>query len=69
MHDEDGVEQLYLVCEARGMFNFDDLDWDKAMRTRFAWRHLVVARAGKVDNYFTAASAGLRIEGEWADRS
>ena len=30
MHDEDGVEQLYLVCEARGTFNLDDLDWDKA---------------------------------------
>ena len=66
---KDGTEQLHLVRETKGTLNLDDLDWDEAMRIRFARKHFDVAPAGKVDYYFTTAAAGLRINGEWKDAS
>lgn len=69
LYDKDGVEQLYLVRETKGTLNLDDLDWDEAMRIRFARRHFALAPAGKVDYYFTTTGAGLRVSEEWADGS
>jgi type III restriction enzyme len=67
LYDEDGVEQLYLVRETKGTLNLDDLDWDEAMRIRFAHRHFAVAPAGKVNYYFTTSGAGLRVDEKWKD--
>jgi type III restriction enzyme len=69
LYDKDGVEQLYLVRETKGTLNLDDLDWDEAMRIRFAHQHFAIAPAGKVDYYFTTSGAGLRIDEQWQDNA
>lgn len=60
--DDGGTDRLYLVRETKGTLNLNDLDWDEAMRIRFAYRHFEAAPAGKVDYEFTTDQAGLRIE-------
>ncbi|WP_169829177.1 DEAD/DEAH box helicase family protein [Tsuneonella mangrovi] len=62
VYDDDGQERLYLVRETKSTTKLDDLEWDEAMRIRFARRHFDAAPIGKVDYYFTTAEAGLRIE-------
>ena len=67
LYQKDGTEQLHLIRETKDTLNLDDLDWDEAMRIRFARRHFAVAPAGKVDYYFTTSAAGLRIDEAWSD--
>lgn len=62
VYDDDGKKRLYLVRETKGTTKLDDLEWDEAMRIRFARRHFDAAPVGDVDYYFTTAEAGLRIE-------
>ncbi|SKX68654.1 type III restriction-modification system StyLTI enzyme res [Mycobacteroides abscessus subsp. bolletii] len=38
-YDDNGTEHLYLVQETKGSTNLDDLQWDEAMRIRFARSH------------------------------
>ena len=59
--DENGTERLYLVRETKGTLNLDDLDWDEAMRIRFAKKHFDVASNGAVDFNHTTDKDGLRI--------
>ena len=61
VYDEDGTQRLYLVRETKGTLNLDDLDWDEAMRIRFAKRHFAAAPDGSVDYNFTTEQVGLRI--------
>lgn len=67
VYDDNGTERLYLVRETKGTINLDDLDWDEAMRIRFARHHFAAAPSGKVDYFFTTAEAGLRVNTEWSD--
>jgi type III restriction enzyme len=39
----------------------DDLDWDEAMRIRFASSHFASAPSGSVDYNYTTDKAGLAI--------
>ena len=59
--DRDGEEHLYLVRETKDTLNLDDLEWDEAMRIRFAALHFAVAPCGAVDFTNTTAKAGLRL--------
>jgi type III restriction enzyme len=59
--DEDGMERLYLVRETKGTLNLDDLEWDEAMRIRFAKKYFDAAPKGKVDFNHTTNKDGLRI--------
>lgn len=61
VYEENGVEQLYLVRETKGTLNLDDLEWDEAMRIRFAKKHFEAAPDGMVDYINTTDTAGLRI--------
>jgi type III restriction enzyme len=61
VYDENGVQRLYLVRETKGTLNLDDLDWDEAMRIRFAARHFAAAPAGPVDYNFTTDQHGLHV--------
>lgn len=60
VYDEDGVQRLYLVRETKDTLNLDDLDWDEAMRIRFAKRHFAAAPVGPVD-YINTTSDRLRM--------
>lgn len=62
VYDEDGVQRLYLVRETKDTRNLDDLEWDEAMRIRFAEHHFDAAPVGPVDYEFTTDRAGLLIE-------
>ncbi|MGO2134952.1 MAG: DEAD/DEAH box helicase family protein [Marinobacter sp.] len=64
VYEDDGTERLYLVRETKSTTNLDDLDWDEAMRIRFAKKHFAAAPAGNVDYFFTTAKAGIRINDE-----
>ncbi len=47
MFERDGEEHLYLVRETKDTLNLDDLEWDEAMRIRFAISlAIAVARGG-----------------------
>lgn len=59
--DENGMERLYLVRETKATLNLDDLEWDEAMRIRFAKKHFEVAPNGDVDFNHTTEKDGLRI--------
>lgn len=59
--DENGTERLYLVRETKGTLNLDDLDWDEAMRIRFAEKHFDVAPKGDVHYNHTTDKDGLRL--------
>jgi len=61
---EPGQAPLYLVRETKDTLNLDDLDWDEAMRIRFAKQHFAAAPAGVVDYVNTTDRDGLRIEVE-----
>lgn len=59
--DENGTERMYLVRETKGTLNLSDLEWDEAMRIRFAERHFEIAPNGVVDFNYTTDKDGLRI--------
>ncbi|GAA2845582.1 DEAD/DEAH box helicase family protein [Paenarthrobacter ilicis] len=62
VHDETGTQRLYLVRETKDTRNLDDLDWDEAMRIRFARKHFAAAPVGPVDYTYTTDKHGLLIE-------
>lgn len=62
VYDEDGTQRLYLVRETKGTRNLDDLDWDEAMRIRFAHQHFANAPTGPIDYEHTTDSDGLLVE-------
>lgn len=62
VHEENGTQRLYLVRETKDTRNLDDLDWDEAMRIRFARRHFAAAPVGPVDYTYTTDQDGLLIE-------
>lgn len=62
VYDEDGTHRLHLVRETKGTRNLDDLDWDEAMRIRFAKRHFDAAPIGPVDYTYTTDKDGLLID-------
>lgn len=59
--DEGGVDRLYLVRETKDTLNLADLDWDEAMRIRFARRHFEAAPDGEVNFVHTTDKDGLRV--------
>jgi type III restriction enzyme len=61
VYDDDGTQRLYLVRETKDTRNLDDLDWDEAMRIRFARRHFAAAPIGPVDYEYTTDRDGIRI--------
>jgi type III restriction enzyme len=61
VYAESGTERLYLVRETKVTRNLDDLDWDEAMRIRFARHHFAAAPAGSVDFEHTTDTHGLLI--------
>ncbi|MFK0071898.1 restriction endonuclease [Arthrobacter woluwensis] len=63
VYDEDGVQRLYLVRETKDTRNLKDLDWDEAMRIKFARHHFDAAPIGPVDYNYTTDKAGLLIGG------
>lgn len=67
VYDEDGTQRLYLVRETKDTRNLDDLDWDEAMRIRFAKRHFDAAPIGPVDYEYTTDTHGLLIGGSGDD--
>nr|WP_275587629.1 hypothetical protein [Arthrobacter roseus] len=61
VYDESGTQRLYLVRETKDTTNLKDLEWDEAMRIRFAKRHFESAPIGPVDYIHTTDRAGMRI--------
>ena len=61
VYDDDGTQRLYLVRETKDTLKLDDLEWDEAMRIRFAGRHFAAAPDGDVDYVRTTDRDGLRI--------
>lgn len=61
VYDESGTQRLYLVRETKDTSNLKDLEWDEAMRIRFAKRHFESAPIGPVDYIHTTDRAGMRI--------
>jgi len=61
VYDEDGTQRLYLIRETKDTRNLDDLDWDEAMRIRFATEHFKAAPEGNVDYKHTTDKTGLLI--------
>ncbi|MCC8907758.1 DEAD/DEAH box helicase family protein [Curtobacterium sp. GD1] len=57
----DEEERLYLVRETKDTLNLDDLDWDEAMRIRFATRHFSAAPNGPVDYGRVTGQSGFNI--------
>jgi type III restriction enzyme len=54
-------ERVYLVRETKGTLNLDDLEWDEAMRIRFARSHFLAAPEA-VNYQVTTSGAGLRLD-------
>lgn len=65
VYDDDGAQKLYLIRETKDTLNLDDLDWDEAMRIRFAKKHFAAAPIGSVDYINTTDTAGLRVVVEY----
>lgn len=61
VYDDSGTQRLYLVRETKDTRNLKDLDWDEAMRIRFAEHHFDAAPSGPVDYNYTTDKAGLLI--------
>ncbi len=59
--DEDGIERLYLVRETKSTLHLNDLEWDEAMRIRFAKKYFEAAPKGEVNFNHTTDKDGLRI--------
>lgn len=54
-------DMLYLVRETKDTANLDDLEWDEAMKIKFARRHFATAPRGTVDYGVTTARTGLNL--------
>lgn len=67
VYDENGTQRLYLVRETKGTRNLDDLEWDEAMKIRFAEHHFDAAPIGPVDYGYTTDKHGLLIGGVGGD--
>lgn len=63
VYDENGTQRLYLIRETKATRNLDDLDWDEAMRIRFAREHFDAAPNDPVDYGYTTDKHGLLIGG------
>ncbi len=61
VYEVNGVERLYLIRETKQTLILDDLEWDEAMRIRFAKKHFEAAPAGDVNYINTTDTDGLRI--------
>lgn len=61
VYDENGTQRLYLIRETKDTPDLKDLEWDEAMRIRFAKRHFESAPIGPVDYINTTDRAGMRI--------
>jgi type III restriction enzyme len=61
---EEAADKLYLVRETKDTLNLDDLDWDEAMRIRFATRHFASAPNGPVDYGRATDTSGLNTRTE-----
>lgn len=59
--NENGTDRLYLVRETKDTLNLSDLEWDEAMRIRFARKHFDAAPNGAVDFNHTTDKDRLRI--------
>lgn len=55
-------DRLYLVRETKDTLNLDDMDWDEAMKIRFARRHFDSGPNGPVSYNVTTATTGLRLD-------
>jgi len=62
VYEVDGTTQLYLVRETKDTLNLSDLEWDEAMRIRFAQRHFAASPTGPVDFTHTTDHDGVRVE-------
>lgn len=62
VYDDGEKDRLYLVRETKHTLNLDDLEWEEAMRIRFAQCHFDAAKAGEVDYEHTTDRDGLRIK-------
>lgn len=58
--EEGGVERLYLVRETKDTLDLNNLEWDEAMRIRFAEKHFASAPNGTV-NYTHTTAATVRV--------
>lgn len=61
VYQDGSVDRLFLIRETKDTRNLDDLDWDEAMRIRFAKRHFDAAPVGVVDYQHTTDKHGLLI--------
>lgn len=61
VYEQDGTLRLYLVRETKDTLNLSDLEWDEAMKIRFAMRHFDAAPEGAVDFTHTTDRDGLRV--------
>lgn len=59
--NDEGVERLYLVRETKDTLNLDDLEWEEALRIRFARKHFDAAPLGKVD-YLNTTGTVVRVQ-------
>ncbi len=64
VYDDNGTQRLYLVRETKDTTNLKDLEWEEAMRIRFAKRHFESAPVGPVDYINTTDKDGMRINYE-----
>lgn len=62
VYEEAGEDRLYLVRETKATRNLDDLEWEEALRIRFAKRHFDAAPLGEVNFEHTTDQDGLLIE-------
>ncbi|RPF21503.1 type III restriction enzyme [Myceligenerans xiligouense] len=67
VYTENGSDRLYLVRETKDTRNLDNLDWDEAMRIRFAKHHFEAAPAGRIDFNYTTDQHGLLLDGALED--
>jgi len=56
-----GEEHLCLIRETKDKPSLADLEWDEAMRIRFAIQHFAAAPCGPVDFTYTTDIEGLRL--------
>lgn len=61
VYEEGGEDRLYLVRETKATRNLDDLEWEEALRIRFAKRHFEAAPRGEVNFEHTTDRDGLLL--------
>ncbi|MDY3128381.1 MAG: DEAD/DEAH box helicase family protein [Corynebacterium sp.] len=63
VYEENGTQRLYLIRETKDTRSLDDLEWDEAMRIRFARRHFDAAPIDPIDYNYTTDKHGLLLRG------